>query len=65
MIRKVTETFQDGAGRSRTQFLAHGGPQLADLTTIITWCMGVRRSRSEAIKVHESRVTKRLIKIRN
>jgi hypothetical protein len=46
MTRKVTETFQDGAGRSWTQFLPHGGPQLAELATIITWCMGVELERS-------------------
>jgi hypothetical protein len=35
-------------------------PEAAELTTIVRWCMGVRRSRT----IHE-RVTKPTIKIRN
>ena len=32
--------LQEGVGRSRTQFPPHGGPQPAELTTVIMWCMG-------------------------
>ena len=57
----VVQVITLAQGRDNRQTdLCHRGPEAAELTMIIRWCMGVRQSSS-----HESMVTKRAIKIRN